>query len=247
MVVEYTESSWNCRVRILIADDEPLARARLAALLRECEGVEVVASVGDGEAALAACAQARPDLLLLDIAMPGLDGIGVARRLAALPCPPQLVFCTAWEEHALAAYELRAADYLLKPVRIERLREALARASALRQRALTPQPTLLVQAHGAPLRIPLAEVLYLSADDKYVTVHREAGDALTEQSLKAIEEAFPDRFVRVHRGCLIPVERLLGLQRDADGAARALIAGCDATPEVSRRNLPAVRKLLRGQ
>lgn len=233
-------------MRILIADDEPLARARLMALLRECDDAEVVASVGDGEAALAACAEVRPDLLLLDIAMPGLDGIGVARRLLAMPHRPQLVFCTAYEEHALAAYELRAADYLLKPVRLERLREALARARALRQRTPVPDATLLVQAHGAPLRIPLAEVLYLSADDKYVTVHRDVGEALTEQSLKAIEEAFPDRFVRVHRGCLIPIERLLGLQRDGDSTARALIAGCEATPEVSRRNLPAVRKLLRG-
>jgi len=232
-------------MRILIADDEPLARTRLAALLRECGGAEVVASVGDGEAALAACAETRPDLLLLDIAMPGLDGLGVARRLTSMAQRPQLVFCTAYEEHALAAYELRAADYLLKPVRIERLREALARAEALRQRLDASGATLLVQVHGAPVRIPLAEVSHLSADDKYVTVHREAGDALTEQSLKAIEEAFPNRFVRVHRGCLIPVERLLGLRRDADGTVRALIAGSEATPEVSRRNLPAVRKWLR--
>lgn len=234
-------------MRILIADDEPLARARLAALLHDCDNAEVVASVGDGDAALAACAEVRPDLLLLDIAMPGLDGIDVARRLAGMAHRPQLVFCTAYEEHALIAYELRAADYLLKPVRLDRLREALARANALRQRTPAVDATLLVQAHGAPLRIPLTEVLYLSADDKYVTVHREAGEALTEQSLKAIEEAFRDRFVRVHRGCLIPVERLLGLRRDADGAVHALIAGCEATPEVSRRNLPAVRKLLRGQ
>ena len=233
-------------MRILVADDEPLARARLGALLRECEGAEVVASVGDGEAALAACVESQPDLLLLDIAMPGVDGIGVARRLAGMSNPPQLVFCTAYEEHALAAYELRAADYLLKPVRLERLREALARAQALRQRRPAPDSTLLVQVHGAPVRIPLSEVSHLSADEKYVTVHREAGDALTEQSLKSIEEAFPDRFVRVHRGCLIPVERLLGLRRDADGSVCALIAGCEATPEVSRRNLPAVRKLLRG-
>ena len=233
-------------MRILIADDEPLARARLAALLRDCDGAEVVASVGDGEAALATCATERPDLLLLDIAMPGLDGIGVARRLAMLPDPPQLVFCTAYEEHALAAYELRAADYLLKPVRAERLREALARAQALRRRTPSAGATLLAQVHGAPVKIPLAEVWYLSADDKYVTLHRAAGEVLIEPSLKAIEETFPDRFVRVHRGCLIPIERLLGLQRDADGTARALIAGCDATPEISRRNLAAVRKLLRG-
>lgn len=233
-------------MRIVIVDDEPLARARLAALLRECEGAEVVASVGDGEAALAACAETRPDLLLLDIAMPGLDGIDTARRLAVLPDSPQLVFCTAYEQHALEAYELRAADYLLKPVRIERLREALVRAQALRQRRPPPVATLLAQVHGAPVRIPLAEVLYLSADEKYVTVHRAAGEVLVEQSLKAIEAMFPERFVRVHRGCLIPVERLLGLRRDPDGTVRALIAGSDAAPEISRRNLAAVRKLLRG-
>ena len=233
-------------MRVVIVDDEPLARARLAALLRDCDGTEVVASVGDGEAALAACAQLRPDLLLLDIAMPGLDGIDVARRLALLPNPPQLVFCTAYEQHALAAYELRAADYLMKPVRSERLREALARAQALRQRTASASASLLAQSHGAPLKVPLDEVLYLSADDKYVTLHRVAGDLLSEQSLKTIEEAFPGRFVRVHRACLIPVERLLGLRRDADGSMHALIAGSDATPEVSRRNLAAVRKLLRG-
>jgi len=234
-------------VRVLIADDEPLARARLAALLAECDGVEVVASVGDGETALAVCAQTRPDVLLLDIAMPGLDGLGAARRLAALPEPPQLVFCTAYEQHALAAYELRAADYLLKPVRIERLREALARAQALRQRHAAPGDTLLARVRGAPLRIPLQDVLYLSADEKYVTVHRASGEVLIEDSLKAIEEAFPGRFVRVHRSCLVPVARLLGLHRDAQGAMRALIAGTDDTPEVSRRNLAAVRKLLRGR
>lgn len=231
-------------MRVLIVDDEPLARTRLAALLRECAGTEVVASVADGEAALAACTSEQPDLLLLDIQMPGLDGVAVARRLAVLPRPPQLVFCTACEEHALAAYELRAADYLLKPVRLERLREALARADALRQRA-QPDVTLPAQAHGASLRIPLAEILYLTADDKYVTVHRAAGDALTEQSLKAIEDSCPGCFVRVHRGCLVPATRLLGIARQADGTMHALIAGSDAAPEISRRNLAAVRKLLR--
>lgn len=233
-------------MRVLIADDEPLARARLAALLHDCGDAEVVASVGDGEAALAACTQHQPDVLLLDIAMPGLDGMGVARRLAALPHPPQLVFCTAYEQHALAAYELRAADYLLKPVRMERLRAALDRARALRQRPPSPAAYLVAQVHGAPLKIPLADVLYLSADDKYVTVHRAAGDVLSEQSLKAIEEAFPGRFARLHRACLVPIERLLGLRREADGTLHALIAGCDAEPEVSRRNHAAVRKLVRG-
>lgn len=233
-------------MRIVIADDEPLARARLAVLLRGCEGAEVVASVGDGAAVLAACAEQRPDVLLLDIAMPGLDGIGVARRLAGLRRPPQLVFCTAYAEHALVAYELRAADYLLKPVRLERLREALARARALRERAAAPAETLLAQARGAPVRIPLADISHLTAETKYVTVHHAGGEALSDASLKAIDEAFPGRFVRIHRACLVPAERLLGLAREADGSMRALIAGTAATPEVSRRNLPAVRKVLRG-
>ena len=234
-------------MRILIADDEPLARTRLATLLRDCEDAEVVASVTDGEAVLAACAQFRPDLVMLDIAMPGLDGIAVARRLAALPQPPQVVFCTACEQHALSAYELRAVDYLLKPVRLERLREALSRTRALARSAEASHATLLAQVRGAPLRIPLAGILFLTADDKYVTVHRATDELLVEQSLRAIEDAFPDHFVRIHRACLVPAARLLGLRRDTDGTTHALIAGSDATPEVSRRNLAAVRRVLRGE
>lgn len=233
-------------MRILIADDEPLARTRLVALLAECEGAEIVGSVADGEAALSACIALKPDVLLADIAMPGMDGLTLARRLQSLSNPPQLVFCTAYDAHALSAYELRAADYLLKPVRIERLREALTRAQALRTRShAAPRETLTARVRGAVLRIPLEDVFYLTADEKYVAVHR-AGDAvLIEDSLKSIEAAFPQRFVRVHRNCLVNAARLLGLQRDAQGEMRALIAGTSDTPEVSRRSLPAVRKFLK--
>ena len=234
-------------LRVLVADDEPLARARLAALLGECAGVEVVGSVGDGEAALVACLASRPDVLLADIAMPGMDGLALARRLLALPHAPQLVFCTAYDAHALSAYELRAADYLLKPVRIERLREALARAAALRQRDVAnSRETLVARVRGAPVRIPLEDVVYLTADEKDVAVHRDGETLLVEDSLKSIEAAFPQRFVRIHRNCLVPVARLLGLQRDAQGEMRALVAGTRDTPEVSRRNLAAVRKMLKG-
>ena len=234
-------------LRVLVADDEPLARARLAALLGECAGVEVVGSVGDGEAALVACLASRPDVLLADIAMPGMDGLALARRLLALPHAPQLVFCTAYDAHALSAYELRAADYLLMPVRIERLREALARAAALRQRDVAnSRETLFARVRGALVRIPLEDVVYLTADEKYVAVHRDGETLLVEDSLKSIEAAFPQRFVRIHRNCLVPVARLLGLQRDAQGEMRALVAGTRDTPEVSRRNLAAVRKMLKG-
>ena len=232
-------------MRILVADDEPLARTRMNALLADCEGAQVVASVGDGEAALRECIALKPDVLLADIAMPGMDGLMLARRLQALPHPPQLIFCTAYDAHALSAYELHAADYLLKPVRIGRLREALARAQALqaRQRA-TPIEMLVARVRGAPLRIPLEDVVYLTADEKYVAVHRADEVLLIEDSLKSIEAAFPQRFVRIHRNCLVPAARLLGLKRDAVGEVRALIAGTAETPEVSRRNLAAVRKWL---
>ncbi|HEX7130486.1 MAG TPA: LytTR family DNA-binding domain-containing protein [Rhodanobacteraceae bacterium] len=233
-------------MRILVADDEPLARARMGALLAECEGAQVVASVGDGEAALREAIALKPDVLLADIAMPGMDGLVLAKRIQALPNPPQLIFCTAYDAHALSAYELRAADYLLKPVRVERLREALARAQALRAREhANPRETLVARVRGAPVRIPLEDVVYLTADEKYVAVHREGEALLIEDSLKGIEAAFPDRFVRIHRNCLVPAVRLLGLQRDAHGEMHALIAGTDDTPEVSRRNLAAVRKFLR--
>ncbi len=207
--------------------------------------VDVLRPRVGGEAALRETIALKPDVLLADIAMPGMDGLMLARRLQSMPHPPQLIFCTAYDAHALSAYELRAADYLLKPVRIERLREALARAQALRMREhAASRETLVARVRGAPVKIPLEDVVYLTADEKYVAVHRTGETLLIEDSLKSIETAFPERFVRIHRNCLVPVARLLGLQRDAHGEMHAMIAGTDEMPEVSRRNLAAVRKML---
>jgi two-component system response regulator AlgR len=231
-------------MRVLIVDDEPLARARLAALLGECEGSEVVASVGDGEAALAAIGAMQPDVLLLDINMPGLDGTGLAQRLAG-QARPQVVFCTAYENHAVQAFELGAADYLLKPVRLERLREALQRARARLQAEPREAVFLYGRLRGEPVRIALDQVAYLLAEEKYVAVHHAAGQLLIEDSLRQLEEAYPQQLVRLHRNCLAPPRRLLGLKTLADGRVLARLAGTDFMPEVSRRNLPAVRRLLR--
>ncbi|UGB38132.1 LytR/AlgR family response regulator transcription factor [Frateuria soli] len=232
-------------MRVLIVDDEPLARARLAALLGECEGVAVVGSVADGEAALAAIGETQPDLLLLDINMPGLDGAALAARLAG-QARPQVVFCTAYENHALTAFELGAVDYLLKPVRLERLREALQRA---RQRlaAAPPEPVgyLRGRLRGEQVRIALTEVVCLLAEEKYVVVRHAGGELLIEESLRQLEEAHPAQLVRLHRNCLVPAPRLLGLKTLADGRVLARLAGTEFSPEVSRRNLAAVRKLLR--
>lgn len=234
-------------MKIIIADDEPLARARLAALLDECADAELVASVADGEAAWQACADTPADLLLLDINMPGLNGTALAARLATLPHAPQVVFCTAYEHFAAQAYDLGAADYLLKPVRLERLREALQRARRLREPESAAQrpPALGVRVRGEQRRIALDDVFYLLADDKYVVVHHAGGEAVIEDSLRQLEQAWPRHLLRLHRNCLVPTRRLLGLRTLADGRVVARLAGSDFAPEVSRRNLPAVRKLLR--
>lgn len=232
-------------MRVLIVDDEPLARMRLAALLGECDGVQVTGSVGDGEAALAAIGEGSPDVLLLDINMPGLDGTALAHRLGAR-ARPQVVFCTAYDNHAIEAFELGAIDYLLKPVRLERLREALQRA-ARRLDAVPREPSgyLHGRLRGEQVRIALDEVILLQADEKYVTVQHTGGELLIEESLRQLEDTYPQQLVRLHRNCLVPHARLVGLKTLADGRTLARLAGTGQQPEVSRRNLPALRKLLR--
>jgi two-component system response regulator AlgR len=232
-------------MRVLIVDDEPLARARLAALLGECDGVDIVGSLADGEAALGALSKLRPDVLLLDINMPGIDGTVVAQRLAGRR-RPQVIFCTAYEAHALKAFDLGAVDYLLKPVRLERLRDALQRTQQrLHEMPREPVAYLRGRLRGEQVRIALDEVISLVADEKYVTVQHRRGELLIEESLRQLEETYPDQLVRLHRNCLVPPARLLGIKTLADGRVLARLDGSELTPEISRRNLPAVRKLLR--
>lgn len=233
-------------MKALIADDEPLARLRMKTLLSQCDGVEVVADVGDAEAALVACESSRPDVLLLDIRMPGLDGLQLARRLASLSSAPQVIFCTAFEAHAVDAYDVRAADYLLKPVSLERLRRALERVQhLLAAQVRAPHDYLHARLGGEQTRVALEDVFYLLADDKYVAAHHRGGQLLLEDSLKSLEQQFPERLLRLHRNCLAPRERLLGLKTLGDGRVMARLAGCDALLEVSRRNVTGLRKWLR--
>lgn len=232
-------------MRVMIVDDEPLARARLAALVGECEGATVVGNVDDGEIALTLLDELQPEALLLDINMPGIDGITLAQQIAARG-RPQVIFCTAYENHALKAFELGAVDYLLKPVRLERLREALQRA----QRRLDDSPReSIAYLHGRlgseQVRIALDEVLCLIAEEKYVVAQHRRGELLIEESLRQLEEAYPEQLIRLHRNCLVPPARLLGLKTLPDGRVLARLDGTESSPEISRRNQPAVRKLLR--
>jgi len=238
-------------MRVLIADDESPARARLAALLdRVADGYEVVGEAANGNEVLQLCAQRQVDLVLLDIRMPGMDGIQAALTLAARPDPPAVVFVSAYDEHALAAFDANAIDYLLKPVRPERLQRALAKARTLsgaqRDALVLSSAFITATYRGGLLRIPVADVSVLRADAKYVEVWYHDGMALTEESLRAIEERLPGAFLRVHRNALVDPSRIGELRRDAAGQLVIRVADCEPSIEVSRRHAPEVRRLLRG-
>lgn len=238
-------------MKIIIADDEPLARERLRHLLAESADVEIVAEAGDGLAVLHACAEHDPDLVLLDIAMPGMDGLEVVRHLAAFEPRPAVVFCTAFDAHALTAFEAQAIDYLVKPVRAERLAAALERvrtfaAGRAHAGGGGRERTHLCARLGGSLRlIPVEDVHYLQAEEKYVVVHHARGEDLVEESLKALEEEFGERFVRIHRNCLVARHELMELRRDGEGHVRAVLRHGAHPLEVSRRCLPALRNQVR--
>lgn len=240
-------------MRVVIADDEPLARERLQALLGELPGVDVVAEAGTGEQALHACAEHQPDLVLLDIAMPGLDGLEAARHLATFEPRPAVVFCTAYDAHALSAFEAAAIDYLMKPVRPERLAAAVERARVFlagRSEAAGsgegPARTMLCARLRGSLRlIPVEDIHYLQAEEKYVVVHHARGEDLIEESLRSLEEEFGGRFLRIHRNCLVARHELLELKRTASGQVQAVLRHGRQPLEVSRRCVANLRQELR--
>lgn len=239
-------------MRIVIADDEPLARERLRALLAEQPGIEVVAEAEDGESALHACAELKPDLVLLDIAMPGIDGLEAARHLAAFEPRPAVVFCTAYDAHALSAFDAQAIDYLVKPVRPERLAAALDRArtfAAGREHAVSgpgqQRTHLCARIRGTLRLIPIEDVHYLQAEEKYVVVHHARGEDLIEESLKSLEEEFGERFVRIHRNCLVARHEIVELKRGPDGHVQAVLRHGQAPLEVSRRCVSSLRETVR--
>ncbi len=238
-------------MKVVIADDEPLARERLRGLLAEINGVEIVADAADGHEALHACAAHHPDLVLLDIAMPGIDGLEAARHLAAFEPRPAVVFCTAYDAHALSAFEAEAIDYLVKPVRPERLAAAHRARAHLRRRArqATTAPAapsqrrthLCARLRGSLRLIPVEDVHYLHAEEKYVIVHHARGEDLIEESLKSLEEEFGERFVRIHRNCLVARHEIIELKRSPDGHVQAVLRHGKQPLEVSRRCVAGLR------
>lgn len=240
-------------MKVVIADDEPHARERLRLLLTQLGGIDIVAEVGDGRSALEACAAHDPALVLLDIAMPGIDGLEVARHLSAFEPRPAVVFCTAYDAHALKAFEAAAVDYLVKPVRPERLQAAVERARTFTAGRASNgdghgdkrRSHLCARLRGSLRLIPIEEIRYLQAEEKYVVVHHARGEDLVEESLKSLEDEFGDRFVRIHRNCLVARHELVELRRDLDGHVHAVLRHGDRPLEVSRRCVTQLRDTIR--
>jgi two-component system response regulator AlgR len=240
-------------LKILIVDDEVLARSRLKALLATDETHEIVGEAESGEECIRLVNTHRPDVVLLDIRMPGMDGIETARHLAALAEPPAVIFVTAYDTFAIQAFDAQAIGYLLKPVREQRLKAALLHA----MRPTRPQMAALSGSGGAPRRhiaaklgdalrlIPVDTIRYFQADQKYVTVHHPGGGHLIDESLKELEAEFQDDFIRIHRSALVALKYIDSLERDGLGTLRLRLEGVEKPLKVSRRHAPNVRKRIK--
>ena len=249
-------SRTSVSMRAIIVDDEPPARERLRRLLEELHDVAVVGEAANGSEALRLCAELDPDVVLLDIRMPGMDGIEAARHLAVLEEPPAVIFTTAYDQHALEAFETQAVGYLLKPVRREKLAQAIRQAARLgasqlvrvAERARLGRRRAQICARlGEHLRlIPVDDIYYFAADQKYVTVRHRGGSDLIDESLRALAVEFAPDFVRVHRNSLVAMRHVRAVERSADGQYAVRLADCDVLLPISRRHATTVLRVIRG-
>lgn len=237
---------------VLIADDEPLARERLQRLVAELTGYQVCGEAADGDAVLREVARLQPDIVLLDIRMPGLDGLAAAAQLTRLNNPPAVIFCTAYDKYAINAFDVQAVAYLLKPVRREALADALARAGrvnrvqlqALQQRETEDGGQLAVRTHRGTELIDLHRIHYCEADQKCVTVHHDLGETVTDYTLKELEQAWPQYLLRIHRHTLVGTRFLQGMIRDSDGQQYATLRDQLGQLPVSRRHASQLKSWL---
>ncbi|MEP0202881.1 MAG: LytTR family DNA-binding domain-containing protein [Halioglobus sp.] len=238
-------------MKILIVDDEPLARERLQRLVGKIEPQAECLLASSGEDAVLAVATHEPDLLLLDIRMPGMDGIEVATRVEALHQPPAIIFCTAYDEYALEALRHQAVAYLLKPIREADLSRALASAgrvnrvqlAALRDESADARTTVSSQTHRGIESLPVTAVRCFLAEQKYVTAYSADQELLLPDTLKDLEVEFPDQFVRVHRNALVSLAHIVRLAKGDEGWCVEL-EGVAVRPAVSRRHLAEVKARL---
>ena len=243
-------------LRVFIVDDEPPARNRLRELLNDCSNqiaLEIVGEAGNGQEALDKLADTPVDVVLMDIRMPQMDGIELAQHLQKLDQPPVIIFTTAYDAYAIKAFELRAIDYLLKPIRLGRLFDALNRArdavpiqtEVLRDLLPEPRKHLSVHERGRIHLVPVESVLFLRAELKYITVRTAEREYLVEESLTALEKEFAARFVRIHRNCIVAKEAIVGFQKGGDeneSGWMVKLKGIDEPLSISRRQQYLVKE-----
>ena len=240
--------------RVLIVDDEPPARSRLRQMLEDIGDWQVAGEAAHGRQALDLCQSLDPDVVLLDIRMPEMDGIEVARHLTSLDNGPAVIFTTAFSDYAIQAFDAQAIGYLVKPVRRERLERALAHAARLTRGHMAalaaagmPSPArthiCVRKARGLRL-VPVDDIVYLQADQKYVTLALEDGEEITDETLKDLETEFGDRFLRVHRNTLVATRRVQRIETAEDGRSLVWLAGAARPVPVSRRLIADVKRKL---
>ena len=243
-------------MRVLVVDDEQPARVRLTALVSEIAGYELCGEASNGIEALDQVQNTRPDIVLMDIMMPHMNGLEAARHMTKLAAPPAVIFTTAYDEHALAAFEANASAYLLKPVRKERLIQVLADVRALNRAQLASleednpeaaeQRSHICAKLGMRLElIPIEDIFYFQADQKYVTVRHSGGEAVIEDSLKSLEQEWHPKFLRIHRNALVSTEYIAGLEKTSAERYQVSFKTVPDRLEVSRRHVAAVRRFLR--
>lgn len=240
--------------RVMVVDDEPLARQRLKSMIEGLDGYLWVGEAGDGVAAIGLAQEYQPDLLLLDIAMPGMNGLETARHVAELDPAPAVIFCTAYGDYALEAFDAAAVGYLLKPIRREQLQQSLAKASQpnrLQMRQLEDSGVhpghrkthISTRSHRGVELLEIGLISHFVSEDKYVFAHHSQGQTILEQSLKALEEELAGSFIRVHRNALVSVQHIEALERGT-GESRLRLRGTEEKPQVSRRHLKELKDLM---
>lgn len=244
-------------MRILIVDDEKLARERIRELLSDIGGYTVVGEAMNGTEAVEKTSELNPDVLLMDIRMPGMDGLEAAMHLMGMERPPGVIFTTAYDQHALDAFDVNAVDYLLKPIRKDRLANALAKAHKLTMRQLQevkearqdlPTRThISVHLRGNIRLVPVPDIYYFLADSKYVVIRTATEEHLIEDSLVNLEEEFGDRFLRVHRNALVATGYVSGIEKNPAGTWQINLKGLDKKLDVSRRHTASVRRWARNR
>jgi len=242
-------------MKILLVDDEPLARQRLRHLLKDDSSYEIVGEAVNGKDALEKTQELKPDLLLMDIRMPGMDGLEAARHIDLMENPPVVIFTTAYNEYALEAFDVHAIGYLVKPVRAEKLKSAIASACrpAISQLAAeennqsvaSTRKYISARVRGNIELVPLEDIYYFHAEHKYVDVRHKGGELLIEEPLKNLEQEFSDSFLRIHRNALVAKQHISGFSKNPEGHWQVTFRDIDASLEVSRRHTAQVRKIVK--